>query len=130
MFVKVSFTSGDSFEIGFSTLFLGGSSVHLWFLPAILLWQLIMFYYQKLSTNLVLDFGLALSSFLIGNYLMQNDYLDTGFLNCFAIYTGYIFTAKIIFKLKIYINNYNFIYLVSTIYCFFRVTFLYKKYTI
>ena len=124
-YVKISFIKGNSFEVDFSSLFLGGSSVHLWFLPAILIWQLIMFYYLKLSTNLVLDVVLASCSFFIGNYLMGNNYLDTGFLNCFAVYTGYIFTAKIIFKQKVQLNNYNLIYLISTI--IFLGLIFYKK---
>ena len=87
--------TGATIEVDFSTIFLGGSAVHLWFLPAIFIWQIIMLYFHNYK-NFIIDFILALILFVLGSYLMNNNYLDVGFQNTFAIYSGYIFIAKLI----------------------------------
>jgi peptidoglycan/LPS O-acetylase OafA/YrhL len=116
-FAKNYFIRDSGFELDFSSLFLGGSSVHLWFLPAILIWQLFMFFYIKLRVKLFLDFLLCLVSFALGYFLMQNDYLQKGFMNCFAIYSGYIFAAKIIFENQNYFEKKSIFYLIIAIIC-------------
>jgi surface polysaccharide O-acyltransferase-like enzyme len=87
--------SGNTIEIDFSTIFLGGSAVQLWFLPAIFIWQIIMLYFQNYK-NFIVDIIIASVLFVLGRYLMANDYLEIGFQNTFAIYSGYIFIAKLI----------------------------------
>lgn len=87
--------SGDTIEVDFSTIFLGGSAVQLWFLPAIFIWQIIMLYFQNYK-NFIVDIIIASVLFVLGRYLMVNNYLEIGFQNTFAIYSGYIFIAKLI----------------------------------
>lgn len=101
-----------SLEINFSTLFLGGSAIQLWFLPAIIIWHIFLIYYWNFVHFLLLDVILMLVVFFGGRYLMVHGYLQTGFFNCFALYSGYVFAAKIIYKNKLKLMD------ISTLYYF------------
>jgi surface polysaccharide O-acyltransferase-like enzyme len=102
----------EQIEVGFSELFLGGSTVQLWFLPALVLWYLIMIYYWNWIQNIYVDIIVTLIIFVLGRYLMINEYLSAGFLNCFALYSGYLFLAKIIYKNITILKRYSiFLYL-------------------
>lgn len=94
----------EEFNIGFGEIFLGGSSVHLWFLPALLLWQVIMSFFYKIN-NFIVDILLCILLFIIG-YLYNYFNSDrSSFLNLFTYYSGYIIIGKIIFnKLNVFRN--------------------------
>lgn len=100
-------------EVGFSELILGESSIQLWFLPALVFWYLTMIYYWNWIQNVYVDIIVTIVVFALGRYLMINEYLNSGFFNCFALYSGYIFLAKLIYKNMILLRKYSpFLYLI------------------
>lgn len=90
-----SLKTGEPITIDFSTIFLGGSAVQLWFLPAIFIWQIVILYVKSYK-NFIIDILIASMLFVFGRFLMINNYLEVGFQNTFAIYTGYVFIAKLL----------------------------------
>jgi surface polysaccharide O-acyltransferase-like enzyme len=87
----------SEFTLGFNEIFLGGSSVQLWFLPAIFVWQIMMSYFYKIK-NLIIDCILCLIFFMIGYFYNYYNTDHSAFLNLFLYYSGYVILGKIIFN--------------------------------
>lgn len=118
-YIKYLFIDDETFNITFSILFLGRSSIHLWFIPAIFIWYCFMFFYYKIE-NILVDFFFAILSFFVGFYSFSNEYFTNSFISLFVLHTGYIFCSKIIFQYKDRIKNAP-----SSIYLlFFIITFV------
>ena len=78
-------------------------SVQTWFLPAIIIWQVIIYFAMKLYKNCYFDFALSIITFAIGYYFSQTEDICF-FMFCMSIYTGYIFTEAGIRKKRVVLS--------------------------
>lgn len=97
-YIKTSYTH-EKFETDFETIFTGGVAVQTWFLPALILWQLLAFVMMKFYKNYYLDLILMILSFAGGEYLIGriNPTLFEGGL---IGGTVYVFAAMLFWKLR------------------------------
>lgn len=95
-FLKAKISSED-FPIGFSEIFLGGSAIQLWFLPAILFWQIIMIYLYKFK-QIFIDIILCLTFFGVGYFFNINYNLEGEFIFFFTYNLGFIMISKLVFE--------------------------------
>lgn len=94
-FLKAEFLN-EEFVIGFNEIFLGGSAVQLWFLPAIIIFQIVMLYIYNYK-NLLLDLTLCTSLFVCGFLFNFHYATEWSFINFFTFNMGFIVIGKITF---------------------------------
>jgi peptidoglycan/LPS O-acetylase OafA/YrhL len=86
------------FDIDLRTVLTGGVAVQLWFLPAIIIWQTIIFCSLRVYKNQFIDLFFVVITFGTGYYLHTHKLLSIGFETYMAVYTGYAFAASVIYK--------------------------------
>lgn len=100
--IKAHFLDKD-FSISLNTIFLGGSSYQLWFLPAIFIWQIFVFMLVKIGLSfnykILLFIILTLAGFIGGIYTYNTEILQAGFTSLFFYYLGYVFVTPLIYLL-------------------------------
>ena len=98
-YLKSHFLHTD-FSISIKTIVEGGVAVQTWFLPAIFIWQIVAFSTFKMYKNCCIDLFLAIVLFVAGYFLIKNNIVDQGFETCIATYSGYVFIASFLYKIR------------------------------
>lgn len=93
-----AFYLDESFQVTYYEIFLGGSSYHLWFLPAIIVFHLMAFSLLKVNNFFLL--AITVAAFVGGQYLYDACELKAGFEKLLFYYLGYPLAALLIYKME------------------------------